>query len=530
MGERPVSTQDWRKRPGWKLRPPLDEQTQAIVVSGFGGLPTGWALFLEFGWPDAADGESGGGRGAWLKTLAQVAPVTDADGCEERVASLAFTYTGLAKTGLSEATLRSFAPPFREGMYQEDRLRRLGDRRSGEWQKTVIPGGPRWSGNVPVRIGEPSEPAERASPTDITVHALLMIYEADGERADAWARDIETALAGHSIRIVHRLPLELRLDEKGIGREHFGYADGVSQPIPFEEGSVVLDGKDCPKDVWHGVPLGDFLIGHTDAHHEKSPGPVVPIDSEGKIDQSMLTAEGAPAGFLNFGLNGSYMVVRELKQDVAQFWESMEKGAAHLRARDPDNTPDVTADWIANRVVGRNTDGALLCPKGFLPPDAYGQPENEFGFFASDYQGHGCPPGSHVRRANPRDALAPNEGARQTLLDAANNHRILRRGRKYGTTLARGAPDDGKDRGLLFVCLNTDIARQFEFVQQTWLLNSTFATLYHETDPLIGPPGKLTIREDPLRRIVDVETFVQLAGGEYFFLPSMAALAYLAVL
>ena len=524
MGERPVSTQDWRSRPGWKLQPPLDEQTQAIVVGGFGGLPTGRALFLEFGWP-ADDGK---GKGAWLQTLQRVAPVTDADGREQRATALAFTYTGIAKMGLRDETLKSFSAPFREGMYQEDRLRRLGDKWSGAWQKTVIDGGPRWSGNVPVRTGEPDETPELASPTGITVHALLLLYDKDPECADAWANEVEEALAGHQIKVVHRLPLELRLDDKGIGREHFGYADGISQPIPYEEGSVILDGKPCPKDVWHGVPLGEFLLGHVDAHHEKAPGPVVPVDTEGALDQSMLTAEGAPEGFLNFGLNGSYMVVRELKQHVAQFWDSMEKGAAHLRERDPDNTKDVTADWIADRVVGRNIDGALLCPKGFLPPDDYGQPQNEFGFFDTDYQGHGCPPGSHVRRANPRDALAPDESSKQTLLDAANNHRILRRARKYGRTLERGQPDDHEDRGLLFMCLNTDIARQFEFVQQTWLLNSTFATLYQETDPLIGPPGRLTIREDPLRRIVDVETFVQMAGGEYFFLPSMPALAYLA--
>jgi hypothetical protein len=33
-----------------------------------------------------------------------------------------------------------------------------------------------------------------------------------------------------------------------------------------------------------------------------------------------------------------------------------------------------------------------------------------------------------------------------------------------------------------------------------------------------------------LRRIVDVETFIQCAGGEYFFLPSLPALKYLAQL
>jgi hypothetical protein len=90
------------------------------------------------------------------------------------------------------------------------------------------------------------------------------------------------------------------------------------------------------------------------------------------------------------------------------------------------------------------------------------------------------------------------------------------------------AKDDGVDRGLLFICLNTDITRQFEFVQQTWMLNPNFATLYDEADPLLGPKGMMTIPEEPLRRIIEVDTFVQMAGGEYFFLPSMPALRYLA--
>lgn len=80
------------------------------------------------------------------------------------------------------------------------------------------------------------------------------------------------------------------------------------------------------------------------------------------------------------------------------------------------------------------------------------------------------------------------------------------------------------------MCLNTDIARQFEFVQQTWLLNPNFATLFDETDPLIGPKGTMSVREHPLRHIAEVETFVQLVGGDYFFLPSMPALTYLASL
>jgi deferrochelatase/peroxidase EfeB len=116
------------------------------------------------------------------------------------------------------------------------------------------------------------------------------------------------------------------------------------------------------------------------------------------------------------------------------------------------------------------------------------------------------------------------------LLQAANNHRILRRGRKFGTKLTDTTKDDGADRGLLFMCLNTDIERQFEFVQQTWLLNSSFATLFEEVDPLVGPAGPMTLRDEPLRRRVNLETFVRMAGGDYFFLPSLPAIQYLAAI
>ena len=80
------------------------------------------------------------------------------------------------------------------------------------------------------------------------------------------------------------------------------------------------------------------------------------------------------------------------------------------------------------------------------------------------------------------------------------------------------------------MCLNTDIDRQFEFIQQTWLLNSAFATLFDEVDPLVGPAGRMTIRGEALRRTAHVDTFVRLAGGDYFFLPSLPALNYLASL
>ena len=531
----------------WKLASPHDRRTQGIVVSGFGDLPSAEALFLMCDWPDPPAGAAR--TNAWLQDLTAVAPITDSDGKDERAASIAFTWTGLRKSGLDADALASFSAPFREGMYQEDRLRRLGDRIKDKWQGTVIDGGPQWSGNTPVKDDRapaavrlpggrmaPAHPSRQVT-TRLTVHALLLLYDRDADKARAWALDVERALAPHNVKIVHRLALDLHVDKtKNVAREHFGFADGLSQPIPFdaqdsgEVGTVVVDGKPAPRDPWHGVPLGEILLGHTNAHAEKSPGPVV-LNSDPQAQkferEGDLTSEGVPEGFLNFGLNGSYMVVRELRQYVGKFWTSLEKNAQRIRAHDP-AAAHVTADWLAERVVGRSLDGHMLCPAGLRPPDRDNFPDNAFGFIKDDRFGQGCPMGSHVRRSNPRDGLAKDHPtAAQTLLDAANNHRILRRGRKFGPPAKDRYADDGEERGLLFICLNADIARQFEFIQQTWILNRNLATLYDETDPLVGPKGGFTIGEQPLRRIVDVETFIQTAGGEYFFLPSLPALKYL---
>ena len=248
-----------------------------------------------------------------------------------------------------------------------------------------------------------------------TVHALLLLYEKDEQTANSWAGQVETALASHKVAVVHRLTLDLRLDSNDITREHFGFADGLSQPIPFDKKGgdenaadclVLSDGRPVERDPLHGVPLGEILLGHTNAHHEKAPGPMVPDDDNARL--SGLSTDEAPEGFRNLGLDGTYMVVRELKQDVAAFWKSLEDNAARIRAHDPSAT-HITGDWLAERVVGRNIDGHLLCPAGLLPTDG-NYPQNDFRFFQNDRYGYGCPLGSHVRRANPARRLGQGCG------------------------------------------------------------------------------------------------------------------------
>ena len=157
---------------------------------------------------------------------------------------------------------------------------------------------------------------------------------------------------------------------------------------------------------------------------------------------------------------------------------------------------------------------------------------NEF-TFASDPHGFACPVGSHIRRANPRDSLAADPAA---ALRLANRHRLLRRGRPYVRPVPEGAAQkNGDERGMLFICLNGDIERQFEFVQQNWVNNSVFGGLGCEQDGLVGapgePPGCFTVQSASVRqRTLNIPSFVTVRGGAYFFLPGLATLRYLATL
>ena len=102
-------------------------------------------------------------------------------------------------------------------------------------------------------------------------------------------------------------------------------------------------------------------------------------------------------------------------------------------------------------------------------------------------------------------------------------HRILRRGRSYGSPLrdedALAGRDDNAPRGLYFVSLQASIARGFEFIQQTWLSNPGFNGLFCEPDPIMGNgdgTGECSIPDAPLRlRLGDVPSVVMPNAGAY---------------
>lgn len=198
-------------------------------------------------------------------------------------------------------------------------------------------------------------------------------------------------------------------------------------------------------------------------------------------------------------------------------------------------------------MIGRWQDGSPLvgnptCPAKAVPG---GRPDNDFAFGVDDPQGFDCPLGAHIRRANPRDSQEPGDRDEQRI---TNRHRLLRRGRSYSYDPGDG---QGKRTGLLFMALCSEIERQFEFVQHTWLNATSFHGLVGETDPLLGKScatndiiSARRSRSDN-HRVEDSQTiftiptavgpievprmnsYVALRGGGYFFLPSRSALRFL---
>ncbi len=92
-----------------------------------------------------------------------------------------------------------------------------------------------------------------------------------------------------------------------------------------------------------------------------------------------------------------------------------------------------------------------------------------------------CPLGAHVRRSNPRDAL----GFRT---ERTRRNRIIRRGLPY--------VDRDETRGLIFVCFNASITRQFEQIQGNWLMSGDTFGVGAERDFLTAglDPGQSSLR------------------------------------
>jgi Dyp-type peroxidase family len=297
--------------------------------------------------------------------------------------------------------------------------------------------------------------------------------------------------------------------------EHFGFLDGISQPgirglTPVSRPSSAPDqglpGQDL---IWPG----EFILGYPgqDPRDPVKPGPIAPL----------------PAPWAK---NGSYMVFRRLEQRVPEFRAFVAAQAAGL---------GMYPELLAARMVGRWRSGAPLELAPLRDNPALGADRNrnnDFEFGDDPFQ-RKCPYAAHIRKVYPRDDTG-NEAEVQ-------RHRIIRASIPFGPEVEPGETTTRHSRGLMFVCYQASIPRQFEWIQSRQADNPDFvggkvrpnngAPVTPGYDPIIGQAsgGGPRVMDEPApnypagnrRTALEMpDQFVVLTAAAYFFMPSIAAL------
>jgi Dyp-type peroxidase family len=358
---------------------------------------------------------------------------------------VALSATGYERLHIAHA-LWPDDPAFREGI----RRRNLGDPAPAHWQREYRDG----------------------------IDALVLIGSHSQELTTQKAREVLAELGG-SVSVVADEVGRTLTNADGNGIEHFGYADGRSQPLFVEEDleheRATTDGSDRFNPL---VALGQVLV--------RDPG----VESDHCF--------------------GTFLVYRKLEQHVRAFAEQEARVARQLHLTGSD------AERAGAMLVGRFEDGTPLSLSG---REGMTDPiPNDF-TFGDDPAGARCPYAAHIRRMNPR-----TDGVPRTVL--------ARRGQSYGERADN--PNDGDTAtkptggvGLLFLAMVARIEDQFESLQLA--ANGDDGGPF---DPIAGQWRSLdTDPEIALGRHWDdpreattslpLEPVVSFQGGEYLFLPSV---------
>jgi Dyp-type peroxidase family len=351
---------------------------------------------------------------------------------------------------------------------------------------------------------------------------LLLIFAADRDVAAA-AQPVVDALQACGLTPIYR---ELGRLLPGH-QEHFGFQDGISNPGVL--GIVEIAGARRHLTTRYGVP---------DRNGVAYGKPGEPLADPGQF----LFGEGALR-------NGSFLVFRRLRQDVAAFYaDSIELAAAIGQSLGTTQS----AETVRARIVGRFPSGEPLMRPAANPA----HPDSEFAINYFDFagslpdlvlatgervagaagdplvaEGGSCPIWAHIRKVNPRD-LATDKGGP----DETRGFQMLRRGIPYGPPYDHARPDNPEnaaDRGLLFLAYQRSISKQFETLNGDWM-NSEVNPSRGGFDLLVGqrlaaggehagkPANWFDTASQQTVAIATSRQWVLPTGGAYLFAPSLS--------
>ena len=294
--------------------------------------------------------------------------------------------------------------------------------------------------------------------------------------------------------------------------EHFGFTDGVGDPR-FTKQDLKDKEKGATAKRLFSAPLNLVLVPD-------------------------------PLGTQNVSF-GSFLIFRKLEQNVQGFKK------AELELSKALGVPRELAGAMA---VGRFEDGTPLVLQG----NDGSTNLNDFDY-SGDPAGLKCPFQAHLRTTNPRLESVRASGPFAQSEEQELGHRIARRAVTYGGSLSDFSNLDQLPTGgvgLLFMCYQSDIWEQFEFIQRFWSNHPRFLepdmsksrkvenknydrtgldavsgqSLPGQSDPAVQeepqpPQNWLNQRDQPtVKADVQFANFVKLKGGEYFFSPSISFL------
>jgi hypothetical protein len=306
------------KRPDSKF---VTNEIQSLVFGGLGFLPAATATFWR------VPAEQGGAR-AWLAGVSEYIAWSDGRRFQDNAAvpaivQLGLSAPGLAALGLPDEGLASFPPAFLDGMAARARI--LGDSEASDpayWW---------WS-----------EPAD----------AALIIYGESALAVDTLHKRLAALATMHGARLVHEVPLRdlppqqpvlVSAEDTASGNarhaiqrhdpEPFGFADGISQPLI----AGTYKAERPQAHPLHIVAPGEFVLGYPDNRGNRPPGPTLAsIHDPTNILPVFDDDASGPVGDVNrprdLGRNGTFLVIRQLEQDVDAFHAYCKEQSAKLQA------------------------------------------------------------------------------------------------------------------------------------------------------------------------------------------------------
>lgn len=254
--------------------------------------------------------------------------------------AVAFTYEGLKKLKLPQATLQSFPDAFKKGMAaRSEKLMDMNENAPEKWEAPFKDTANHIAVSITAKSKAALEEKKRIALQILSRHSGIQLR---------FQADFDTPIEGNF--------------------NHFGFRDGISNPEIEGSGAERLNNKERP------IKAGEFLLGYANEAGNNYPMPQP----------------------LEFAKNGTFVIFRKYHSHVAAFNKYLSE-----QAKSKDEQELIAAKMVGRWRSGAPLNMCPFKDNAALGADA--TKNNDFDF-SNDQNGKIVPYSSHMRRMNPRNS------------------------------------------------------------------------------------------------------------------------------